>query len=175
MPLQQLAPAPRSLLSLPLALTNTRKPGGWSSRGRTRPHSRVPSTAQQIHMAGPPGGSLPAGLSHSCVHTQGKVRHQVRCRLKRPQRTRCRPGAENDRIQVPGRANWADSPSQLTVSVLSLVPSSGPFALVPAASRVVPSGRAGEGGAAAGPQAGHPPQQLRCGPVPTVLPEKAPI
>lgn len=127
------------------------------SGGRMRPHSRFPSTCPTVMHCRVPGGSLPAGLSHSCVHNQGKSKTPNQMQTEATtENSVSRPGAENKTEFKYQGAGQADHPSQLTVSVLSLAPSSGPFALVPAASRVVPSGRAGEGGAVAGPP-GWPP------------------
>lgn len=137
--------------------------------GRRRPTQ--PSTATRP--AAPDTGHGPA---HTVSTLRRKGRHRRRCKLTQPQRTRvCGPGAgDKNRIQVPRCAGQVGGPTELTVSVLSLVPSSGPFALVPAASWAAPSrsvGDRGEGGSVAGPQAGT---RLSSSNVvsPTVLPER---
>lgn len=111
-----------------------------------------------------------------CPHSGAKEDTEEDAKLTQPQRTRvCGPGAgDKNGIQVPRCAGQVGGPTELTVSVLSLVPSSGPFALVPAASWAAPSrsgGDRGEGGSVAGPQAGT---RLSSSNVvsPTVLPER---
>lgn len=129
--------------------------------------TRVPAGPGRARSPHPPGSLSPSPLVHGFVHLRGTRRdNRVQRKVKRPQRSLARPQCrEQDKIQVRRPTGQAANPTQLTVSVTPLAPSSQPPPAAP------PRPRGGwRAGAAAGP--GPVPCQPPHAPVPPLLREK---